>query len=93
MAKRCDCHRNLRKAMAEGMDFHEANAIHGKARYHEHRCECPCGCAHDTLGYKYCPSCHWDLIERRGKHAAFEAKTSSIAGLVYFPVLEGEETP
>ena len=28
-----------------------------KPYYHEHRCECPCGCTSDTLGYAYCVKC------------------------------------
>lgn len=60
MAKRCDCHRNLRAAMAAGDDFWTAYEKHHKDGYHEHRCECPCGCSHDTCGYALCPSCSFD---------------------------------
>lgn len=53
MARKCNCH-----------DPGQTR----KPGYHEHRCECPCGCKSDTLGYKYCVSCHWDLINARSKH-------------------------
>ena len=55
--------------MAGGMDFHDAYREHGKPGYHEHRCECSCGCKRDTLGYGYCPSCHHSesCLERRGE--------------------------
>ena len=51
--------------------------------YHEHRCECPCGCKRDSLGYLYCSCCYWDLIEGKGKHAQFKAKTGQIGPLLY----------
>ena len=59
MAKRCDCHRNVQAAMAGGMEFHAAVRLHGKPGYHEHRCECACGCATDTVGYALCAHCYW----------------------------------
>ncbi len=46
--------------MAKGMDFAVAYRKFHIPRYHEHRCECPCGCKHDTLGYALCPSCSYD---------------------------------
>ncbi len=67
MAKICNCHRNMNKAMATGMSFQEAYDRHHKPGYHEHRCECPCGCKSDTLGTKYCPYCHFDHAESRGE--------------------------
>lgn len=69
MAKRCDCHRDVRAAMARGVDFHTASQDFGKRGYHEHRCECACDCKHDTLGYAYCPQCHFDsdCLARRGE--------------------------
>jgi hypothetical protein len=60
MAKRCDCHRNLRKAIKNGMEFYEAYRLHAKPGYHEHRCECPCGCKKDTVGYALCAHCSWN---------------------------------
>lgn len=45
MAKRCLCHQPGKKR---------------KPGYHEHRCECPCGCTIDTLGYALCASCSFD---------------------------------
>ena len=67
MAKICNCHRNRNKAVAQGMDFFEADEKYGKPKYHEHRCECICGCKADTLGYGYCPYCHFEHAERRGE--------------------------
>ncbi len=60
MARACNCHRNTREAMAKGMKFADADRIHGKNGYHEHRCECPCGCKNNTLGYAHCASCSFD---------------------------------
>jgi len=60
MAKRCTCHRDRAAAVAAGMDWHKAHARFGKPGYHEHRCECPCGCSHDTQGYAHCVPCSWD---------------------------------
>ena len=60
MARICNCHRNLQAAVDAGMDFHEAYRIHHKSGYHEHRCECKCGCKRDTLGYGFCVSCSFD---------------------------------
>lgn len=68
MAKQCDCHKNRRKAMDEGMTFEEADRKYSKPGYHEHRCECLCGCSRDTQGYALCPSCYFleSCMERRG---------------------------
>lgn len=54
MAKKCNCH--------------EPGAER-KPRYHEHRCECPCGCKRDTLGYAWCVPCSFDkkCWEKRGQ--------------------------
>ena len=60
MAKRCNCHKDVRAAMDGGMEFYEAMRQFGKWGDHEHRCECGCGCKRDTFGYAYCPSCHFD---------------------------------
>jgi len=67
MARKCKCHERVRQAMDRGMGFHEAYAKYGRPGYHEHRCECPCGCKQDTLGYAYCPYCHFEHAERRGE--------------------------
>lgn len=60
MAKVCKCHQNRNAAVAAGMDFHEAYRKYSKPGYHEHRCECACKCKSDTLGYAYCPTCHFN---------------------------------
>ena len=60
MAKKCNCHKNREAAVAKGMDWHEAHRKYSKSGYHEHRCECDCGCKNDTLGYKHCVSCSFD---------------------------------
>ena len=44
-AKKCDCH---------------TRKLGPKTGYHEHRCECPCGCVNDTLGYKFCGPCNYE---------------------------------
>jgi hypothetical protein len=67
MAKICNCHKKREAAMAGGMDFATAQAKYGKPGYHEHRCECPCGCKSDTLGTKYCPYCHFEHASKRGE--------------------------
>lgn len=67
MAKVCRCHQKRNEAMAQGMDFYTADKLHGKPGYHEHRCECNCGCTRDTLGYGYCPACHFDHAKQRGE--------------------------
>ena len=67
MAKRCNCHTRVQEAIARGMDFHDAYREYGKPGYHEHRCECPCGCQRDTLGYGYCPGCHFEHAKLRGE--------------------------
>ena len=45
-----------------------------KSYYHEHRCECACGCTNDTLGYADCVSCSFDAacgkLRREGKRAS-----------------------
>lgn len=72
MAKRCNCHRNIHRAIAGGSTFWEAYDRYAKPGYHEHRCECPCKCQSDTLGYGLCVACSFDgscgLLrqERRG---------------------------
>lgn len=60
MAKRCNCHKDRQAAVAAGMDWHEANRRYSPQGYHEHRCECPCGCATDTHGYQWCAACSHD---------------------------------
>lgn len=66
--KRCNCHKLLSAAVARGGGFHEAYGRLRRRRpelaaaYHEHRCECACGCKHDTLGYALCPSCSFDKV-------------------------------
>jgi hypothetical protein len=44
-----------------------------KAYYHEHRCECACGCKHDTVGYAFCVPCSFNEacgdLRRAGKRA------------------------
>ncbi len=67
MARICKCHRNVQAAREAGMDFYEAYALHAKPGYHEHRCECGCGCKQDTLGYAYCPYCHFEHAKLRGE--------------------------
>lgn len=57
MAKKCNCHVNINLAIKGGMSFHEANHKYGISGYHEHCCECKCGCKVDTCGYKYCAYC------------------------------------
>lgn len=84
-ARRCDCHKQLAAAVARGEPFHDALARLRRDRpelsgYHEHRCECACGCAHDTLGYGFCPSCHFSSgcqARRALHHAATEANDTS----------------
>lgn len=58
-ARICRCHINRKEAVASGMSFAEADQKYSKPGYHEHRCECLCGCKRDTLGYGYCPTCHF----------------------------------
>jgi hypothetical protein len=53
--------------MASGMSFADADRKYSKRGYHEHRCECVCGCKQDTLGYAYCPSCHFDCATARNE--------------------------
>jgi len=60
MARLCNCHRKRAAAVAAGMDWYEADRKYSKPRYHEHRCECLCGCKHDTCGYGLCASCSFD---------------------------------
>ena len=67
MAKICNCHRNRERAVAAGMDFCEASAKYSKPLYHEHRCECVCGCKEDTQGYGYCPYCHFEHAKLRNE--------------------------
>ena len=69
MAKVCKCHERRAAAVARGMDWHEANRRHSKPGYHEHACECPCGCTHDTLGWALCPACshNRDCWAKRGQ--------------------------
>lgn len=76
MAKVCNCHRNMEKAIAAGMSWDDAYAKYHKSGYHEHRCECPCGCKADTLGCGCCPSCHFD-------HAKLRNETIGILGLPF----------
>lgn len=59
MAKACYCH-------VEGHKHREREA-QKTTRYHEHRCECVCGCNQDTLGYGYCPYCHFEHAKLRGQ--------------------------
>lgn len=47
-----------------------------KPGYHEHKCECPCGCKQDTLGYSYCPYCHFE-------HAALRSETVGVLGIPF----------
>jgi hypothetical protein len=65
----CKCHQRRKAAIEAGMSWDDANRKFSKPLYHEHRCECTCGCKHDTLGYAYCPSCHFDAgcLEKRGQ--------------------------
>lgn len=81
MAKRCDCHRKREAAVKAGMDWHEAHRLYSKPGYHEHRCECSCGCKHDTLGYALCPSCSFDkdCMKARGQTGV------GILGLPIYP--------
>lgn len=57
MVKKCNCYINLSKAIAKGMSFDAAYRKYHKTGYHEHQCECKCGCTHNTLGYAKCVPC------------------------------------
>lgn len=83
MAKKCNCHKNRAKAMAKGMDFWTAHQKYSKSGYHEHRCECNCGCKNDTLGYAHCVSCSFDK-------ACWKLRNQAGMTILGLPVMEGE---
>ncbi len=71
MARVCKCHTN-----STAKEKEERRRAMTGSPYHEHRCECSCGCKHDTLGYAYCPSCHFS-------HAALRNETIGILGIPF----------
>jgi hypothetical protein len=53
--------------MAAGMSFADADRKFSRNGYHEHRCDCACGCNHDTVGYALCVPCTFgDCKAKRG---------------------------
>lgn len=61
MAKSCSCHSDLHAAIEAGLGFWEFRRhVPAKSQYHEHKCECACGCRKDTSGYLKCAYCSWE---------------------------------
>lgn len=62
------------------------------------RCECPCGCRR-TSSTKFCPSCHWDMIDAASgsflaspgvkQHAAYVERVEQV-GPMLVPVLKAD---
>lgn len=70
MAKNCTCHADRAALLDAGFTFHTSTRLMRKlypARYHEHRCECACGCKKDTQGYAFCPYCHFECAPKVGR--------------------------
>lgn len=70
MSRLCTCHADRHALMGAGFTFHTSTRLMRKLHprlgyYHEHRCECACGCKEDTLGWVKCVHCSFECKGRR----------------------------
>ncbi len=70
MSRQCSCHSNRAALLDAGFTFHTSRRVTGRlgvqpSGYHEHRCECACGCSRDTSGYIKCAYCSWECVGYR----------------------------